>query len=308
MTTGGRQAIDLAARAVLSPGDVAVVESPTFVGTLSSLLGSGARVLSVPVDEDGFDVDAFERILAREEVRLVALQTACQNPTGRDLSPARAERLAALARERNVFVLEDGVYATLRYDGEGRPRLRRMAPSHVIYVDSLSKSVDGGLRIGWAAAQGPVRDRIAALKLDADLHSPTLTQEIAARYLAAGHHEEVIARAVPFYRAKRDALLESLDRRLGDECRIVHPLGGHNVWVTLHRPLDDRALYAEALRHGVSFTPGSAVTAEPAPETSLRLSFPLVPTDAIDEGVRRLAQAIRAERRQARTASAVAIS
>lgn len=308
VTTGARQAIDLAARAVLSPGDVAVVESPTFVGTLSSLLGTGARVIGIPVDEDGPDVDAFERILAREEVRLLALQTACQNPTGRDLSPERAERIARLAVQRNVFVVEDGVYAGVRYEGTPRRRLRHLAPSHVIYVDSLSKCLDGGLRIGWAAAGGPVRDRIASLKLDTDLHSPTLTQETAARYLATGEHEARQEQVSAFYRERRDALLESLERRLGDECRWVHPLGGHNVWITLNRPLDDRALYAEALRHGVSFTPGSAVMAEPPAETSLRLSFSLIPPEDLDEGVRRLAQAIRAERRRMRPPALVAIS
>jgi 2-aminoadipate transaminase len=140
VTSGAKQAINLAAQAILEPGDVAVVESPSFVGVLESIRAAGARVLGVPVDQDGFDVESLERLLTKHEVKLVALQTACQNPTGRDTSDERRERLAELARERSFFVLEDRVYADLRFDGT-RPRpLRELAPAHVVYVNSLSKS------------------------------------------------------------------------------------------------------------------------------------------------------------------------
>src|SRR3954464_3821091 len=127
VTSGARQAIDLVCRALLEPGDVAVVESPTFIGLLSSLRDTGARVIGVPFDRDGLDLDALEHVLARHEVKLCALQTVSQNPTGRDLSPERRERLAALARERNFFVLEDGVYSDVRFDdGPVPPPLREL--------------------------------------------------------------------------------------------------------------------------------------------------------------------------------------
>ena len=117
MTSGGQQAIDLVARTVLAPGDVAVIESPTFIGGLNSLHATGARVIGIPVDGDGLDVDLLEKVLASNEVKLCALQTACQNPTGADLSPERRERLARLAVERNFFVMEDGVYSDVRFEG-----------------------------------------------------------------------------------------------------------------------------------------------------------------------------------------------
>ena len=128
MTSGAQQAIDLAARTLLEPGDVVVVESPTFTGSLLALRSTGARVIGVPVDDDGLDVDALEQVLSRHEIKLCALQTACQNPTGADLSAERRTRLAELAVERNFFVLEDAVYADLRFDGERPPSLRREAP------------------------------------------------------------------------------------------------------------------------------------------------------------------------------------
>jgi DNA-binding transcriptional MocR family regulator len=308
ITSGAQQAIALSAQATLEPGDVAVIESPTFMGMMTALRGTRARVIGVPVDEDGFDVDALERLLARHEVKLVGLQTACQNPTGRNLSEERRARLAELAVERNFFILEDRVYADMQFEGRFVRSLRELAPAHVIYVNSLSKVVGGGLRAGWVAARGPVRDRIATLKLDADFHSPTLIQHIAARWLATGAYERHVKETMPFYRERRDALLEALERHLGGECRVDPPAGGHHLWVTLTRPLDERALYAEAARHGVTFTPGGAVTAERRSQTSFRLSFSLLDPDQLDEGVRRLARAIREVRRRARHAIPAAMS
>jgi DNA-binding transcriptional MocR family regulator len=308
VTSGARQAIDLVARTVLEPGDVAVIESPSFIGCLSSLQRAGARVIGVPVDANGFDVDALEQVLARHEVKLVALQTECQNPTGRTTSSERIARLAALARERNFFVLEDGVYAGFPFDGKSGRRLREQAPGHVVYVDSLSKIAGGGMRIGWLAAQGPVRNRLAALKLETDFHSPTLTQHMATRFLAGGTLERLREEGRPFYRARRDALMEALDKHMSGEYRADLPQGGHHVWVTLQRPVDERTLYAAAVRHGVTFTPGGTVLPERTVQTSLRLSFSLVEPDQLDEGVKRLARAVREVRRAERHTATMPLS
>ncbi|MGH2716800.1 MAG: PLP-dependent aminotransferase family protein [Thermoleophilaceae bacterium] len=308
ITSGAQQAIALSAHATLEPGDVAVIESPTFMGMMTALRGTRARVIGVPVDENGFDVDALERLLARHEVKLVGLQTACQNPTGRNLSEERRARLAELAVERNFFILEDRVYADMHFEGRFVRSLRELAPAHVLYVNSLSKVVGGGLRAGWVAARGPVRDRIATLKLDADFHSPTLIQHIAARWLATGAYDRHVKETMPFYRERRDALLDSLERHLSGEYRVDPPAGGHHLWVTLTRPLDERALYGEAARHGVTFTPGGAVTAERRSQTSFRLSFSLLDPEQLDEGVRRLARAIREVRRRARHTMPAAMS
>jgi DNA-binding transcriptional MocR family regulator len=308
VTSGAKQGISLTARATLEAGDVAVIESPSFAGMLDSLRQTGARVIGVPVDQDGFDVDALERLLARHEVKLVALQTACQNPTGRDLSEERRVRLASLARERNFFVLEDRVYADASFGRKPVRPVRELAPAHVIYVNSLSKLVGGGLRAGWVAASGPVRERIATLKLESDFHSATLIQHIAARWLAAGAYDRHLEHTKPFYRERRDALLAALERHMPGEYQADPPQGGHHVWVTLNTALDERALYAEAARYGVAFTPGGAVTAERRTQTSLRLSFSLVEPPELDEGVRRLARAIREVRRTARHAVAAPMS
>jgi DNA-binding transcriptional MocR family regulator len=308
VTSGARQGIDLVARALLGPGDIAVVESPTFAGCLASLQATGARVLSLPIDDEGPDVDALERILARHEIKLVALQPSCQNPTGADLSPARRARLVELARTRGFFILEDGVYATMRFDGAPLQRLRAQAPSHVIYIDSLSKTIGGGLRVGWLAATGPVFDRIVQLKCDSDIHTAALPQHLGARYLRGDRHERMLAAALPVYRRRRDALLRALERHMGDDASWSVPAGGHHVWLTLHDAIDERALYAEALRAGVTFLPGGALQAQMSTRTSMRLSFGLVEPAEHDEAVRRLALALREVRRRGRASATGALS
>jgi DNA-binding transcriptional MocR family regulator len=309
VTTGARQALDIVARALLEPGDVAVVESPTYAGILSSLRSTGARVIGVPFDRDGLDTDALERVLARHEVKLVSVQSAAQNPTGRNMTQARRERLAALAREFNFFVVEDGVYGDLQYEGQATPRsMRELAPAHVLYVDSLSKTVGGGLRIGWIAARGPVFERLTMLKLESDFHSNTLSQHIAARYLASGAYDGQLKVTIPFYRERRDALMAALERHLAGEYHAETPQGGHHLWLQLTRAVDERALYREAVRHGVTFTPGSTVMPERTAATHIRLSFSLLDPDELDDGVRRLARALREVRRRERTSMTVPVS
>jgi DNA-binding transcriptional MocR family regulator len=309
VTSGARQGIDLVCRTIVRPGDVVVCESPTFIGTLSSLQATGARVLGVPFDRGGIDVEALERILARHEVKVLALQTGSQNPTGQDLAPDRAARLVELAQERSFFILEDGVYANVRFkDGPPPPRLRQSAPDHVIYVDSLSKTIGGGLRIGWLAATGEARRRIADLKLGTDVHTSTLTQHLALGWLASGGHDEHVRRVNKVYAKRAAALLESLNRRLADEASVIEPNGGHNLWLTFRRPIDERMLFAEALRNRIGFTPGRALRPEQSSQSSLRLSFSMLNEERLDEGVRRLGVAIREVRRQSASGWAASLS
>ena len=308
VTSGARQGLDIVSRALLQPGDVAVCESPTFIGALHSLQSTGARVFGVPYGAEGLDIDALEQVLARHEVKLVCLQTSSQNPTGCDMSDDARERLARLAMERNFFIVEDGVYSDLRFDGEGPRPIRELAPGHTIYLSSLSKTVGGGLRIGWVAARGPVLERIAHLKLESDFFTAAPTQHIAADFLADGGYERQLERSTGFYRERRDVLLESLERHLAGEYRAEPPKGGHHVWVTLNRPVDERALYAESIRHGVAYVPGVTAVVERPHETKLRLTFARVDPPELDEGVKRLARALREVRRRERRTANVPLS
>lgn len=308
ITSGARQALTLAARAVLRPGDVAACESPTFMGVLESMRAPGARVLPVPVDEEGLDVRALEDLLGRQEIRLLAIQPRCHNPTGRDLSTGRRTRLLELAQRHGFFIVEDGIYGDLRFQGEDPGSLRREGGSHVIYVDSLSKTVGGGLRVGWVATSGPVRERILYEKRTDDMHSATLTQLALAGFLAAGEYPAHIERARAFYRERRDALLEATGKHLRGLATADEPEGGGHLWLTLTVPVDESELMSEAVRNGVTFVPGAAMIPEPTGATHMRLSYGFLEPDQLTEGVRRIARAIRSLSKRPKMAEALPIA
>jgi 2-aminoadipate transaminase len=294
VTTGARQALTLVARAVSRPGDVVACEAPSFAGVLRALRSAGPEVLSVPVDDDGLDVDALEQLLTRHEIRMLALQPRMQNPTGRDLSPERRERLAELAVRHGFFLVEDAIYAPLRFEGTDHGSLRPLAPDHVIYIHSLSKVVSPGLRAGWVIASGPVLDRIAQEKRTDDMTCATLPQLVAAEFLAGGHLEDQLPRTIELHREGRDAMLAAIDEHLDGIAELVHhPLGGGHVWVRTRDALDERLLYGEAVQQGVNFVPGGAAVSGRPDGTYMRLSFSFLEPDELREGVRRLGVAIR---------------
>lgn len=296
VTSGARQALTHATRAILRPGDAAACESPTFPGLIEAIRNAGASVLPIPVDDDGLDVDALEALLRRRDVRMVAVQPRLQNPTGRDLGPDRRERLCELAQRYGFFILEDDVYGLLRFEGKDARPLRAMLPGHVVYLSSLSKAVSPGMRTGWISASGPVLDAIVREKRNDDMQSATMTQLVAARFLAEKSYTHQLERAVDFYRERRDALLDAVERHLERSATFVHPLGGGHLWVTFRDPVDERDLYDEAVRQGVTFLPGGAMMPERPRATHVRLSFGYLHPDELAEGVRRLAVAVRAVR------------
>lgn len=295
VTTGARQALTVVARATTRPGDLIACETPSFAGVLRAIASAGAEVVGVPVDDDGLDVDALEMLLARREIKMLALQPRIQNPTGRDLAPERRERLAELAARHGFFVVEDAIYSPLRLEGTDHGALRPLDPDHFIYVHSLSKVLSPGLRAGWVTASGPVLERIAQEKRTEDMTSATLPQLIAAEFLASGRWPEQLRRSLDLHDERRTAMLGALDEHLGGLVELVHhPLGGGHVWVRVHGGLDERLLYGEAVQHGVNFVPGGAAVAGRPDATYMRLSFSFLDPDEIREGVRRLGGAIEA--------------
>ena len=293
VTNGARQALTLVARAVTRPGDVIACESPSFAGVLRAIRSAGAEVLGVPVDDDGLDVDALEQLLARREIRMLALQPRIQNPTGRDLSLERRERLAELAVRHGFFVVEDAIYSPLRFEGVDHGALRPLAPDHTIYIHSLSKVLSPGLRAGWVVASGPVLERIAQEKRTDDMTCATLPQLVTAEFLTGGHYERQVAGAIALHRTRHDAMAEAIDEHLSDLVEVVHrPLGGGHFWLRVRESLDERLLYGEAVQHGVNFVPGGATMPGRGDGTLMRVSFSFLDPEELREGVRRLGAAI----------------
>ena len=297
IVNGSQQGFDLIARTLLDPGDFVAIEEPTYPRALQVFRSFGAQLLAVPWDAAGPRVDVFERLLERHAPKLFYCQPNAHNPTGLSLSPETARRLLEAAARHQVPVVEDGFDGSLYYGA--RPAVPLKASDRdglVIYIGTFSKILFPGLRLGWLVGPRPVLDRLLAAKQLADLHTSALLQAAVHRFCERKLLDRHVARMAREYGRRRALLLAALRRRMPAEVRWTEPQGGFSLFVTLPAGLDAGALLPEALERGVAFTPGAAFFVDGGGERTLRLSFSSVAAGKIDDGVRRLAETIKAVR------------
>ncbi len=296
VTTGSQQALGLAASALLDPGDVVLVEDPSYLAALQSFALAGARLVAVPAGADGPDLDALAALVAEHRPKLLYVVPTFQNPTGRTISREGRAGLARLAGEVGLWLLEDDPYGELRYDGEALPSLGSFpgAEDRTLAVSSLSKVLAPGLRIGWLRAPATLHRALTIAKQAADLHTSTIDQMAAATVLEAGGMDAHLDRVRATYRARRDALLGGLGAALPPGSRWNEPDGGMFVWARLPDGHDAAVLLRAALRHDVAFVPGAPFFAGEPDHATLRLSFTTHPPEEIADGLRRLAAAVAA--------------
>lgn len=293
ITNGSQQGLDLIARALFDPGDVVIVEGPTYFGALQAFDAYQVRYLVAPVDDEGLDPVALEPLLFSEP-RPKALYTvpAFQNPTGVTIPPARRERIAALAREANVAIIEDDPYSELFFGDQPVAPFRAIDPD-IVYLGTFSKTLAPALRIGWMVVPPAIFAPIANSKEAIDMMSDKFVQRAVHRTVGDGWLDLHLAGARAFYRAQRDRMLAALAREMPDGVTWTVPHGGFFLWVTLPDGATSEALLDRALRHGVGFFPGSCFYPEPDPHPGFRLAYPTLSPEQIDEGVRRIGHATR---------------
>jgi 2-aminoadipate transaminase len=294
VTTGSQQALGLVAAALLNPGDPVLVEDPTYLAALQAFGLAGARCLAIPSDAEGPDPDALVAAARASGARLAYLIPTFQNPTGRTLSAERRRALAEAAAAADLWLVEDDPYSALRIDGEPVDLLAAQpaARDRTVVIQTLSKILSPGLRLGYLRAPESLYPALAVAKQAADLHSSTVAQLAAERWLA-GHDLAAHVRGLEtHYRPRRDALLAALERELPVGSTWTRPAGGLFVWVTLPAGHDAEAVLPRAIERGVAFVPGRHFFAgDPVPET-LRVSFATASPAELGEGAARLAAAI----------------
>lgn len=293
ITTGSQQGLNLLATALVDPGDVVLVESPSYLAALQCFALAGARLVAVPSGDDGLDTEVLADLAATLRPKLLYVVPTFQNPTGRTLGAGNRQAVVDVAERYGFRILEDDPYAELRYSGELVASMAALGtPGRVVSTGSFSKVLAPGLRLGWIRTDATIRRGLVVVKQAADLHTSTVDQAAAAHYLAAGRLDASVERARNAYRIRRDALLAGLPGALPTGSRWTSPDGGMFVWATLPTGYDTTALLTRALEHGVAFVPGAPFFAsDPQPHT-LRLSFTTYDADAIAEGTRRLAAAL----------------
>ncbi|MFH8453740.1 PLP-dependent aminotransferase family protein [Streptomyces fungicidicus] len=298
VTTGSQQALSLLATALVEPGDTVLVESPCYLAALQAFALAGARVVAVPGDEQGIDPDALDDLVVRERPQLLYTVPTFQNPTGRTLPAARRAAVAEVAARRGLWIVEDDPYGELRYAGARVPWIAAHpgGEDRTVLLGSFSKVMAPGLRLGWLRAPAGLRRACAVAKQAADLHTPTVNQLAAARYLADNDLDAHVARVAGVYGTRRDAMLAGLPDALPDGSAWTRPDGGMFLWARLPDGHDTTALLPEVVRHDVAYVPGAPFYAGDPDRATLRLCFVTQTPDEIREGLRRLGDALRTPR------------
>ena len=300
VTVGSQQALDLITRIFIDPGDVVLAEAPSYVGALGTFASYQARVVHVPMDDDGLVPEALGECLARlkaqgQRVKFLYTVPSFHNPAGVTLSAPRRAEVLGICQRAGVLIIEDNPYGLLGFDSEPLRALRADDAHGVVYLGSFSKTIAAGLRVGWALAPAGIRDKLVLAAEAAVLCHSSLTQLMIGEYLASQPWREQIKVFRELYRERRDAMLDTLGAVMPEGCRWTRPGGGFYVWLQLPPGLNSKSMLPRAISSRVAYVPGTGFYADGSGADHLRLSYCFPEPARIREGIRRLAEAIDAE-------------
>lgn len=297
VTTGAMQGLDLACKLFVDPGDLVIVEGPTYTNGNATALSYGAEVLEAPLDDDGLVVEALPDLVERAGRAPKAIYTIpnFQNPSGVTLSRPRRELLLDLAARWGSIVIDDDPYGALRFEGEHVSSFQEIDPQNplVFSVRTFSKTLAPGLRVGWVDADPGLQQLMINAKQAMDTCTSVPAQRTVTDFLAGGHLAPHLDRVLGLYHERKEAMVTSLRHHLGDSVRSTNPDGGFFLWATFEdERIDTQQLFETALAEGVAYIPGPAFSAYGNFKNALRLCFATSTPERIDEGVARLRRAI----------------
>lgn len=315
LTTGSQQTLYLLGEALLDPGDIVFCEAPSYFVFQSLLESAGAKVISVPMNDDGMQVDVLEERLAKLEksgelskVKMIYTVDYFQNPTGLSLSAGRREKLVGLAKRfskhNRIIIVEDAAYRELRYDGPDLPSVKKFDPTneHVVFTSTFSKPLSPGMKTGYAIMPTDLVNPIVNLKSSHDFGSSNLNQVVIDRLIETGVYRQHIEQLRKVYRSKRDAMLSAIAKEFADwpEVTWTKAAGGMYSWIRFPSHIDtgpDGPLIDRGVKEGVLYIPGQYCHVPDEKgniaKNEARLSFGVANEDQLREGIRRLRQACR---------------
>lgn len=293
ITNGSQQGIDLVGKVFLNQGDSVLLERPGYLGAIQALTMYEPKFVSVPLREDGIDIDQLRQTLAAQPVKLFYAVPNFQNPSGLTYSGEKRQEVAHVLADYNLVFLEDDPYHELRFMGQDQPPLKHYLQDQAVLLGSFSKIIAPGVRLGWVYASRPIMEKVLIAKQGADLHSNYLAQRIVHRYVQDNNLEEHLAQVRAVYRRQRNVMVEAIEELFPEEVQFTRPEGGMFVWVTLPERMSALELLEHAARLKVAFVPGQPFYIDGGGHNTMRLSFSSSDEATIEEGVKRLAQAIK---------------
>lgn len=285
--SGSQQALDIAARIFIDPGDAVLTDTPGYTGAMSAFQHLGARLLGIPVLEDGPDLERTEAILKRERPKFFYVTPNFANPTGVLVSQAKRRALYDLAHRYDLWILEDDAYGELYFSevspAEVVPVKALDNDGRVIYLTTFSKTIAPSLRVAVIAAPAEFISKVELTKQTADMFTGVLPQMLACEFIRQGHFAKRLPGLRQLYQEKRDALDGALRQHLPD-ARWIRPKGGFFIWLELPSGIDAQEVFEQAMEDGVAFIPGAGFCLDGGGRSEARLSYSREPLDVLARG------------------------
>ena len=300
VTTGSQQALDLISRIFIDPGDVVLVEAPSYVGALGTFAQYEASVVHIEMDENGLIPEALRQAIKTlryqgRRIKFLYLIPNYQNPAGVLLPADRRSEILDICRAEKIFIVEDNPYGLLGFDRPSPNAMRAEDSENVIYLGSFSKTIVPGFRIGWALVPQSLKEKLVIASESSILCPSNFSQMAIASYLANQPWREQIASFCALYKVRRDAMLSALDAYFPKAATWTKPAGGFYVWVTLPPEIDTKAMVPRAIAAKVAYVPGTAFFADGFGSWSLRLSYCYPTPERITQGVMALSKVVEQE-------------
>ena len=301
VTPGSQMALDIVVRIFCDPGDVVLVEAPSYVGALGVFRAYECDVIHVAMDNEGLLPSALEETIAAvrasgRKIKLIYTIPSFHNPAGVTQGPQRRSEILAIAQRAGILILEDDPYGLLGFDGGPPPRaIRADEADGVVYLGSVSKTIASGIRVGWALAPHGIREKLVLASESAILCPSNLAQFTVSEYLATQPWRQQIKVFQEVYRERRDALLDALTTYMPEGTTWTVPAGGFYSWLTLPHGLDSKAMLPRAIAALVAYVPGTGFYVDGQGQHELRLSYCYPDPERIREGVRRLGTVMESE-------------
>ncbi|MBQ8536360.1 MAG: PLP-dependent aminotransferase family protein [Clostridia bacterium] len=285
-TTGSTQAMDLMCKALIDPGDVILVEDPTFLGNMQCMRLYQAKLVPVPSDENGILLDKLEEAVKTYHPKMLYIIPTFQNPTGRTLALERRKPIADMAAKYGFIVAEDDPYRDLRYTGSPLPAIKSFdTTGHVVFMGSFSKIISPGLRVGCLVADPLILRKCTIGKQSSDVHTANLNQAVVDKYLRKGLLPGHIQEICKSYSDQMNAMLDEL-KAFPEGTTSTCPEGGLFIWVTLPEGMDALKLLTKCVEKGVAYVPGTHFFADGGHENTLRLNFSMCDVETIRRGMK----------------------
>ena len=299
VTSGSQQGLDFSARVFLNPGDVVLLESPSYLGAVNAFKAAEPTFIEVPTDDGGMIMEELEKILATtENVKMIYVIPDFQNPTGRTWDLDRRHKFMEIINRYEIPVVEDNPYGELRFEGEYMPALKSLdTKGLVVYLGTFSKILAPGYRLGWVCAEDEILAKYNFMEQAASLQASTIGQMETAKWIDMFDLDAHVNKIREVYRKRRDVMMETLHRELPEGCACTDPVGGLFTWVVLPESFNSeekmKDLQMKCLEKNVAFVAGGSFFPNGGHENTLRLNYSCMPEDKIVKGITILCETIK---------------